>query len=214
MSVIKNLHYSVDDFSLLIDEWKFSDTGITALVGPSGSGKTTIFKILCGLISCPSLFWEFKGRTLHNLPCPERKLGVCFQDLRLFPHLTARQNILLAGQARARTKDSMKKDFDEIVSSLKIADRCHLSVQLLSGGEKQRVALARALMSEPDLLLLDEPFSHLDEDRKKQARLLTKQVIQSRAVGALFVSHDYQDVKDLAEEVFLLEKGRLTKQSL
>lgn len=211
MSLIKNLNYSIDQFSISIEEWAFADTGITALVGASGAGKTTIFKILCGLLSCPSLFWEFKGEHLHKLSPPDRKLGVCFQDLRLFPHITAKQNILFAGEARGYKKQSLQKDFDEIVGALQIEDKICLEVQRLSGGERQRVALARALISLPRLLLLDEPFTHLDEDSKTGARLLTKKVIESRGLAALLISHDQKDVASLARQVFTLKKGALQK---
>ena len=100
MSLIKNLFYKVGDFQLNIPEWSFLDQGVTALTGASGSGKTTVLKILCGLLPCPNLSWEFQGQNLAQLPPPDRRLGVCFQDLRLFPHWTAQQNILFALRAR------------------------------------------------------------------------------------------------------------------
>lgn len=211
MSLIKNLNYNIDSFQLAIEEWSFSNQGITALVGPSGSGKTSIFKILCGLLKCPSLFWEFKGEMLHKLSPPDRHLGVCFQDLRLFPHLSARENILIAGEARNDNKQALQKEYEELIFDLKLEKQSHLPIQYLSGGEKQRVALARALISKPRFLLLDEPFTHLDEDSKKEARLLTSGVIKAKSLAALLISHDREDIADLAQEVFVLKNGKLQK---
>ncbi len=210
MSLIKNLTYKIKDFSIDIPKWSFVEENITVLSGVSGSGKTSVLKILCGLLSCPSLIWEFKGKDLAKIPPPERRLGVSFQDLRLFPHLSVKENILMAGEARGYRFSSMEKDFKEIISILQIENKLSSFVNQLSGGERQRVALARALLSQPQFLLLDEPFTHLDEKNKKEARFLTKKIIKTRGLGALLISHDLEDVKELADEVFILEKGRLT----
>lgn len=209
MPLIKNLKYTIDEFTLSIPSWSFPDQGITALVGPSGSGKTTLLKVLCGLLPCPSLVWEFQGKDLAQCPPSERNLGVFFQDLRLFPHLSAQDNILIAAQAKGYKREAIQEDFEELVTTLRLENQLPLSVHHLSGGEKQRVALARALMSYPQFLLLDEPFVHLDEENKKEARFLTKRVIEKRSLGALLVSHDRQDVGELAQEVFTLKKGAL-----
>ena len=211
MSLIKNLFYKVGDFKLDIPEWSFSDEGVTALTGASGSGKTTVLKILCGLIPCPKFFWEFQGQNLAVLPSPERKLGVCFQDLRLFPHFTARQNILFAMKARGISFIDRKKKFDEMIVFLELKKSLDLFVDDLSGGEKQRVALARALIVRPRFLFLDEPFSCLDENSRKKARLLTAQLVKKYSVPLLLISHDKEDIKNLADEEFFLEQGQIHK---
>ncbi len=210
MSLIKNLTYNIKNFSLNIPKWSFTDDNITVLMGSSGSGKTSLLKVLCGLLPCPSLIWEFKGKNLAQLSPPERRLGVSFQDLRLFPHLSVRENILMAGEARGYSFSSLREDFEEIVFLLQIDSKLSSSVNQLSGGERQRVSLARALLSQPQFLLLDEPFTHLDKKNKREARFLTKKIIKKRGLGALLISHDSEDVKELADEVFILEKGCLT----
>ena len=174
MSLIKNLNYSIKDFSLKIPQWSFKEDHIVVLSGSSGSGKTSLLKILCGLLPCPSLVWEFKGEDLAQKSPPERNLGVSFQDLRLFPHLSVQENILMAGEARGLDGNILKKDFETIVGALKIQHKLSSDVQKLSGGERQRVSLARALLSQPQFLLLDEPFTHLDEENRKEARISNK----------------------------------------
>ena len=212
LSLIKNLIYKVGEFELNIHEWSFLDQGVIALTGASGSGKTTILKILCGLLPCPQLFWEFQGKNLAVLTPPERRLGVCFQDLRLFPHLSAKQNIVFAIRARGFSFSDKKKDFDEIISFLELEKSLDLFIEDLSGGEKQRVALARALIVRPHFLFLDEPFSYLDETIRKKARLLTTEIVQRYSIPLLLVSHDKEDIKGLADEEFYLENGKIHKK--
>ena len=203
------MFYTIGDFKLNIPEWYFSDKGITALTGASGSGKTTLIKILCGLISCPRLFWEFKGLNLADLPPPERNLGVCFQDLRLFPHLTAKQNILFAIQAKKIPYEKVKQKFEEMMDILELNKSLNLFIEDLSGGEKQRVALARALITQPRFLFLDEPFSSLDEASCKKAQSLTAQIVKRYSIPCLLISHDRKDIENLAEEEFFLEQGKI-----
>lgn len=211
MSVIKNLSYKIGSLDLNIPEWNLSDQGVTVLTGISGSGKTTILKILCGLIACPKFSWNFKGQDLALQSPPDRKLGVCFQDWRLFPHLSARENILFAVKARGISFKDKKKDFEEMVYFLGLNASLNLHIEQLSGGEKQRVALARALIVRPRFLFLDEPFSYLDEMTKKKARKFTSEIVKKYAIPLLLISHDREDVKGLANEEFILDQGKITQ---
>ena len=212
--MIKNLFYSVGNFQLNIPEWPLSDKGVTALCGHSGSGKTTVIKVLCGLLPSKKLEWRFQGENLANLSPPERRLGVLFQDLHLFPHLSARKNILFSAKARRLSFKDVQRDFDTLIRVLDLKEKLHLFPEQLSGGEKQRVALVRALLCRPRFLFLDEPFSHLDEKARTRARTLTANILKERSLPALFVSHNSTDVECLAEQVFFLKDGQLSPAPL
>lgn len=201
MSLVKNLYRNYGDFELAIPEWEIADQGITVLSGPSGSGKTSILRLLIGLDACPGLTWEFKGEDLAQLPVPQRRLGVVFQTLELFPHMTARENIVFAARARRIESGEQNQILGRLSEQLGLHSFLDRSVRVLSGGERQRVALARALIGRPRFLFLDEPFSSLDEDIKEEARKLLRLVVTERSLPTLLVTHDPRDIKALADHV-------------
>lgn len=210
MSFVENLSYKYGEFKIQFSRWEILDEGVTVLWGPSGSGKTTLLRILIGLEKAtPGLKWVLKGQDLITLKVPERRLGVVFQTLELFPHMTARQNIEFAAKARKIPNDVYVAKLKKFADLLKMESFLDRSVQVLSGGEKQRVALVRALIGNPRLLLLDEPFSSLDESLREESRLLLKKVIQEEKIPVLMVTHDRQDVEKLADKVSKLENGTI-----
>jgi len=211
VSYVENLHRDYGDFKLDIDSWEILDEGVTVLMGPSGSGKTSVFRILLGLEPCPGMSWKFQGVDLAKMKTPDRRLGVVFQTLDLFPHMTAEENILFA--ARARKVDEKKRfvRMKELTEELQMESFLKRKAAVLSGGEKQRVAIARALIGEPRLLLLDEPFSALDQELREDSRKLVKRVIAAEKIPTLLVTHDPQDVAALATKVTSIRDGRLLK---
>lgn len=212
MSLVENLHYEYDKFKLEIPSWKILDEGITVLWGDSGEGKTTIFRILIGLEKCPKLKWSFHGVDLARLSVPERRLGVVFQNLELFPHMTARQNILFAAEARKVDPFTYEKKLSRWVEILKMQKFLDQKAVTLSGGEKQRVALVRAMIGEPRMLLLDEPFSSLDEGLRQESRELLKSLLQEEKISTLLITHDKRDIEYLADKVSILRQGRLIEE--
>jgi sulfate transport system ATP-binding protein/putative spermidine/putrescine transport system ATP-binding protein len=210
MSLVKNLIKSYpaskEDpaFYISVPEWQIADTGVTALWGPSGSGKTSIFRILIGLESCPGLSWDFKGVDLTQLPVGKRQLGVVFQELHLFPHMTTRGNIEFAARSRGCEVEKFLSRWTEPLQLKSFLDR---KVERLSGGERQRVALARALAGEPKFLFLDEPFSALNEELKEESREMVAQVIQEANIPCLLITHDREDLQHLAEHVVTIKGG-------
>lgn len=212
MSLVENLQHNYGDFLIDIPRWEILDQGVTVLWGPSGSGKTSIFRLLSGLEQAKSWRWDFEGEDLAKLPAPRRRLGVVFQSLDLFPHMSAEENIFFAARARGLPAESIARKFAHFCESLQIGPFRHRLASVLSGGERQRVALARALIGEPRLLLLDEPFSALDQALREESRRLLRQVIDAEKIPTLLVTHDAKDVEVLGDKVSRLENGRLLEE--
>ncbi len=209
MSVVKNLIRQYGDFKIEVRHWEIPDSGVTALLGASGAGKTTVFRLLSGLEACAELSWNFKGIDLAKLSVPERKLGVVFQSYELFPHMTARDNILFA--AKARNVHDAANVVAKLVAELKLESCLFRKAHQLSGGEQQRVALARALVGEPRILLLDEPFSALDAQLRSEARELVSSILKMRNTPALLITHDPEDLK-ITNKVFRIHEGTINSE--
>jgi molybdate transport system ATP-binding protein len=186
--------------------------GVTALFGRSGAGKSSIVKAIAGLIRPDAgkiqvgdiTFLDREKRI--ELPVPRRRVGIVFQDGRLFPHLSVRQN-LLYGFARARGEKRIT--LDAVVGVLDIDTLLERRPVALSGGERQRVALGRALLSQPRLLLMDEPLASLDEARKGELLPYFERLNTEFGIPMLYVSHDVDEVVRLASDLVLMEGGRV-----
>ncbi len=209
MSVVENLVKEYKDFKLDIPRMPLEDQGVTALWGASGSGKSSVVRHLIGLESCEKMRWIFQGQDLACMSIRDRRLGVVFQSLELFPHLSGEENILFAVKARKissadyQTKIRLWKDLFELEKFW------HRQIQQLSGGERQRIAVCRALIGSPRFLILDEPFSALDEGLRASARELLKTVLQKENVPTLLITHDQRDLEALASKVLHIHQGRL-----
>ncbi|MCB9073799.1 MAG: ABC transporter ATP-binding protein [Bdellovibrionaceae bacterium] len=213
MSVVKNLCKDFGDFVLHVPDWTLADDRVTVLWGPSGSGKTTIIRYLTGIEILPSLIWQWHDTDIARLPSWQRRLGVVLQHYGLFPHLTARENILFPVEAQKQNLQEGEKKLQHWAEILKMKDLLDRKARVLSGGEQQRVALARALILNPRYLILDEPFSALDESLRADARKLLKTILQEQPIGVLLVTHDRSDIMALAQDVVILEKGRLVARA-
>lgn len=214
MSLVKNLRADYGEFKIEIPSWEILDEGVTALWGPSGAGKTSVFRLLLGLDRVePGFSWDFRGLDLASLPTPERRLGVVFQSLELFPHMTARANILFAAEARGISSKESTSHLLALSDTLKLDMILGRQVSVLSGGEKQRVALARALIGRPRLLFLDEPFSALDADLRHDARELVRTAIAAEKTPTVLVTHDRSDIDALATRVTEIRGGRILTES-
>jgi len=209
VSYVENLHRDYGDFKLDIDSWEILDEGVTVLWGPSGSGKTSVFRILLGLEPCPGMKWTFQGVDLAKLKTPQRRLGVVFQTLDLFPHMTAEENILFAARARDVNPQKVAARMKELTEVMQMQSFLQRKAAILSGGEKQRVAIARAIIGEPRLLLLDEPFSALDQELREESRKVVKRVIEVEKIPTLLVTHDQRDVEVLGNKVTTLRQGKI-----
>lgn len=181
---------------------------VIALVGPSGSGKTTVLNAIAGLVAPRSGRIEVDGRVLFDsargidLPPHRRRVGYVFQDARLFPHLDVRGNLLYGRHAAT---DGPRFELDPVVSLLGIGDLLRRRTGNLSGGEAQRVAIGRALLSQPAILLFDEPLSALDQARREELIPWLQRVRDEVRLPMLYVSHHPEEVRRLAEAVHRLD---------
>ncbi|RDZ27561.1 molybdenum ABC transporter ATP-binding protein [Lysobacter silvisoli] len=178
---------------------------VIALVGASGAGKTSLLHAIAGLLRPQRGRIEIDGRCLYDgqagidLPAHRRRIGYVFQDARLFPHLDVRRNLLYGLRGEAR--QSPRFEFEAVVDLLGIGALLARSTAGLSGGETQRVALGRALLSQPRILLLDEPLSMLDMDRRDELLPYLQRVRDEIALPMIYVSHYPDEVKRIADEV-------------
>jgi sulfate transport system ATP-binding protein/putative spermidine/putrescine transport system ATP-binding protein len=214
MSVIKNLNYSESNFLLDIPSLEISDSGVTSIQGPSGSGKTTLFNILTGILPVTGWSWNFKGEDLAKLDVSERRRGVVFQSYELFPHLTAEENIIIILRARHKSVGvALHEKVEKYKTTLQLHKCWKTKAAFLSGGEKQRVAFLRAVISNPRMLLLDEPFSALDEKLRGEARETLRRFLNEVDVPTLLITHDSADVEALAQHRLYLDHGKLAQVS-
>jgi molybdate transport system ATP-binding protein len=185
--------------------------GITALFGPSGCGKTTILRALAGLTRLSGQIvvgddvWQSSDAFV---PTHRRALGYVFQEASLFAHLSVREN-LVYGEKRARHAEK-KVRFDDMVALLGLGALVDRAPSHLSGGERQRVAIGRALLSQPRLLLMDEPLAALDRMAKDEILPYLEALHAHLKMPILLVSHDIAEVERLADHLVLLQQGRLT----
>ena len=188
---------------------------VTALFGPSGGGKTSVLYMIAGLlrpqsgsITLGERVWLDTKRGIDLKP-ERRRIGFVFQDHLLFPHLSVKRNLMYG--RRRRRNDARKIEPARVVEVLELGDLLGRYPRNLSGGEKQRVALGRSLLSGPEFLLLDEPLAALDEGLKQRVLTYLERVMAEWQVPTLYVSHNASEVRRVAEQVIVLEAGRVTR---
>jgi ABC-type sugar transport system ATPase subunit len=181
---------------------------LVVLVGPSGAGKTTLLNVIAGLTRYHG-YVMFDGNCMDRLPSHKRRVGYCFQDLLLFPHLTVKKNLLLAMKSLSMARRERESRTVELLTLFRIRHLEHRLPGTLSGGEKQRVALARTVASQPRLLLLDEPFSNLDFRTSRYLRQEFKRFQKRLGLTTLFVTHNLHEARELGDRIAVLRAGRV-----
>ncbi|WP_321831210.1 molybdenum ABC transporter ATP-binding protein [Thalassovita sp.] len=213
MSISINLHHQFPELTLDVDF--DAPAGVTALFGASGSGKTTVVNAVAGLLQPDRGRISVAGTALLDtsaglrLPPHKRRIGYVFQEGRLFPHLSVQQN-LRYGRWFAGLRGPSAAE-DHLVEMLGLGDLLNRRPGDLSGGEKQRVAIGRALLSEPRLLLMDEPLAALDGPRKAEILPYLERLRDETQVPILYVSHAISEIARLATTVAVMERGQLCK---
>lgn len=183
--------------------------GITAIFGKSGAGKSSIINMISGLVKPISGHISAQGHTLFDsasaidVAIKDRKVGYVFQDSRLFPHMNVRKNLAYGMNAGSES-------LSDITDLLELGDLLERSPGDLSGGEKQRVAIGRALLSDPRILLLDEPLSSLDLDRKANIIPYIRRVADEFAIPVVYVSHSMDEIVQLADTMVIVSDGKVS----
>ena len=181
---------------------------MVVITGPSGSGKTTLLRAIAGLQPCSGSI-VLNGRNIEQYPTHHRHIAMLFQNHALFPHLTVAQNILFACNQK-----SVAKQFSQLISMLKIESLLKRYPEAISGGERQRVALAQVLLRKPQLLLLDEPLSHLDPTNQYILREEIKQLQHRLQIPILYITHDQFEATGMADRLGVLIDGSLLQLDL
>jgi len=196
----------LQDFSIKIDAGE-----IISLLGPSGCGKTTTLRLIAGLEPLQEGTIKIGGLTAssedNHTPPENRNVGMMFQDYALFPHLSVFDNVMF-GLGKI-PKDERQDRATKALADVGLSEHRDRKPATLSGGQQQRVALARAIAPNPQLLLLDEPFSDLDTELRRNVRTDTIRVLKSAGVGALMVTHDPEEALYMSDRIAVMKDGRI-----
>ncbi|HVT47443.1 MAG TPA: ATP-binding cassette domain-containing protein [Vicinamibacterales bacterium] len=213
MTIDVAIRHALDRITL--DVQMTTGDGLTALLGPSGAGKTRTLDAIAGLFRPDSARIVIDGVVMTDtdarvwVPPHERRIGYVFQDARLFPHLTVRQNLAFGRWFnRARRAPDARIAFDDVVELLDLAPFLARHPGKLSGGERRRVTLGRALLSNPRLLLLDEPLGSLDASKRQEILPYLDRLITDLRLPMIYVTHDWREVDGRAVHTMRIEEGR------
>lgn len=214
MLELKHLSYRYQQKALLDNVNLTIAPGQTiALLGPSGSGKSTLLRLTAGLTRPDqgTVWWNHQDIT--SWPPERRRFGLMFQDFALFPHLNVRDNVAFGPREQGIGRTAARAQAELALSEFGLIGRGSDRVDQLSGGEQQRVALARAMVTQPRVMLLDEPFSALDTALKERLRAEFKTRFQEKKIAALLVTHDEADAHAMADDIYELKQGQLVMRS-
>ena len=198
---------AVKKMSLEIPEGSF-----VTLLGPSGCGKTTLLRMLAGL-ETPSAGEIFiRGKRINDVPIHKRNLGMIFQNYALFPHKSVFDNIAFGLKYRGLPKDQIREKVEKALEMVRLPGVGKRVPAQLSGGQQQRIALARAIVIEPDVLLMDEPLSALDENLREDMRREIDRLQKQIGVTTLFVTHDQREALSMSDKVVVLKQGVIQQE--
>ncbi len=195
---------AVDNVSLSVPHGTF-----VCMLGPSGCGKTTLLRMIAGLEEPTSGEILLDDQDITPIPTHERNLGMVFQSLALFPHLTVGENIAYPLRIRRAPREQQQERVDELLALIHLPGYADRPVSKLSGGQRQRVAIARALALSPRLFLLDEPLSALDAKLREAMQVELRQLQQKLGITTIVVTHDQREAMTMADLVVVMGEGRI-----
>nr|YP_009456036.1 sulfate transport system permease protein [Micractinium conductrix]AST08991.1 sulfate transport system permease protein [Micractinium conductrix] len=210
--LVENISKSFGSFQALDRvNLEIKNGSLVGLLGPSGSGKSTLLRVLAGLDKPDSGRIWLEGQDATQMKLQEREIGFVFQNYALFPQLTVSENIAFGLDVKKINPILKKKRIQELLTLMQLDKFGDSYPSQLSGGQRQRVALARALAVEPKVLLLDEPFAALDTKIRKQLRSWLRELHHQISVTTVFVTHDHSEAMELAQEIVILENGKISQ---
>lgn len=196
--------FAVNDLSLECKSGEF-----IALLGPSGCGKTTTLRMIAGLEDITGGDIYLGERKINDLHPKDRHIGLAFEDYALYPPLTVYDNIAFNLKAKGIAKEEIEQRIQEIAPLMKVEELLEKRPVKLSGGQKQRVNIARAIIRRPDLLLMDEPLSHLDGKMRQSMRMEIKRMVNDIKCTSVYVTHDQLEAMSLADRIAIMNQGVL-----
>ena len=208
---IRNLSHAYDQASSIIKDFNFSlkKGEIVSILGPSGIGKTTLLRIVAGLedVMDGEVIISEKVASKKNflLPPEKRNLGLVVEDRALFPHLNIEKNVMF-GISHIQERESLAQGY---LGLFKVADLSKKYPHEISAGQQQRVAFARALITNPDILLLDEPFGALDKNLKEELHEETKKIFKNKDLSVLLVTHDEAEAKYFSDRIIEFKEDKI-----
>ena len=209
---LDNIHCTLGGQSILRGlNFALADGEVACLLGPSGCGKTTALRAIAGFLELQQGEVLLTGQCISRVGAvvpPERRgIGMVFQDYALFPHLSVADNIAFG--LRDKSNSERAALVAEMLQLVGLSDKSQAFPHELSGGQQQRIALARALAPRPKLLLMDEPFSNLDTDLRRQLSLEMKSILKSQGIAAILVTHDQQEAFTLSDKIGVMFEGQI-----
>lgn len=200
----------------VLDDVSFEayDREFLSLLGASGAGKSTLLKIIAGILVQDGGSIAFDGRAVDGVAAHKRNVGYVFQDMRLFPNMTVEENVAFPCKMRGMRKDARFERARELLAHVQLDGFGKREVSSLSGGQQQRVALARALAATPQVLLLDEPFSGLDEHLRDEMRSLVLKLHREFGMTTIMVTHDAIEAIEMSDRIVYLSGGRVEQFGL
>ena len=207
---VEHLNVSLQGKEILQDVDFYMEEGdFISLIGASGCGKTTLLKSIAGLLEIQKGDIVINGESVLNRAPEKRGTVIVFQDLRLFPHMTVEKNITFPMELKKISKEEQKKRVGELLEEVQLSGYGKRKIRELSGGQMQRVALARALAADPSILLLDEPFSGLDERLRLEMGQLVKKIHKERKITTILVTHDKREALQMSDKITLMSEGKI-----
>lgn len=180
-----------------------------SVLGNSGCGKTTLIKSIAGLVDVSSGSISIDEKDISSLSPEKRKTVIVFQDLRLFPHMNVEQNIAFSMKLQKKDKKYIEERVKILLEQVRLSGFEKRKISQLSGGQMQRIALARALGADPELLLLDEPFSGLDESLRKDMGNLVKRLHKENKITTIMITHDKEEAMKFSDKIALMKEGHI-----